>query len=119
MKTAMLALLLVLMPVAAAADYVAVAGYFDGDRRLDFGIYWDGWWYIERTASPGGTPDDPRSFIGVWFGSAEDVPMPGDYDGDGITDLAVYRPRTGELFVWESHEQRLRHCWSPALCIHE
>ena len=25
--------------------------------------------------------------------------MPGDYNGDGMTDLAVFRPSTGQWFV--------------------
>ena len=28
-----------------------------------------------------------------------DVPVPGDYDGDGISDLAVYRPASGVWFI--------------------
>ena len=28
--------------------------------------------------------------------------MPGDYEGDGITDIAVFRPSTGEWFVLRS-----------------
>ena len=39
-----------------------------------------------------------RTFTGV-FGDGTDTPVPGDYDGDGTTDIAVYRPSTGEWIV--------------------
>ena len=41
--------------------------------------------------SPGGT------FRSVQFGLATDTPTPADYDGDGATDIAVFRPSNG---VW-------------------
>jgi hypothetical protein len=37
-----------------------------------------------------------------WGGQAGDVPVPGDYDGDGKTDLAVY-PSVG--WVWYVKDQ--------------
>jgi hypothetical protein len=35
--------------------------------------------------------------IAIQWGEPTDIPVPGDFDGDGVTDLAVWRPETG---VW-------------------
>ena len=40
-----------------------------------------------------------RRSSGMQWGVGTDIPVPGDYDGDGKTDLAVYRPSTGYWFV--------------------
>jgi len=48
------------------------------------------------------------SDAGAWFvhqgsvphwGISGDVPVPADYDGDGLTDLAIWRPSTAEWWV--------------------
>ena len=36
------------------------------------------------------------------WGLPTDIPVPGDYDGDGKTDFSVFRPSTGEWYVINS-----------------
>jgi hypothetical protein len=46
-----------------------------------------GRWYAEGLAGS------------VQFGAVGDIPVPGDYDGDGDDDRAVFRPSSGRWYV--------------------
>src|SRR4029077_15737273 len=39
---------------------------------------------------------------GLQWGSLGDIPVPGDFDKDGNTDLAVFRPSSGIWYIWYS-----------------
>lgn len=60
---------------------------FDGNTYADFSVFRpsNGVWY--RLTYNNGVP----SFTGIPFGTATDKPVPADYDGDGRTDIAIYR----------------------------
>jgi spore coat protein A, manganese oxidase len=49
-------------------------------------VYWGGGWFILRSSDGGVTS--------VGWGIAQDTPVPADYDGDGKTDITVYRVGT-------------------------
>ena len=40
-----------------------------------------------------------HDFSSYQWGVSTDLPVPGDYDGDGKIDIAAYRPATGSWFV--------------------
>jgi uncharacterized delta-60 repeat protein len=63
---------------------------FDGDGKADVSAFRpsNGVWYLLNSQS---------GFTGVSFGQAGDKLAPADYDGDGRTDLAVFRNGTWYL----------------------
>jgi hypothetical protein len=66
---------------------------FDADHVTDLGALYrgrsplDSLWYAPGTAG--------RGPFQIYFGATTDVPVPGDYDGDGKTDAAIFRPSSG------------------------
>lgn len=74
---------------------------FDGDRKTDLSIFRPNgtsgseWWWLK--SSTGGN-------AALQFGSAADKIAPVDFTGDGKTDVAFWRPSTGQWFVMRSED---------------
>lgn len=70
---------------------------FDEDGKTDIGVYRPGaaqndlsYWYVLKSSD--------FTFRIQQFGNGEDKPVTGDYQGDGVTDFAVFRPSTGTWY---------------------
>jgi len=70
-----------------------VTADFDGDGRTDFGTFGNGQWFISISGNNYQTGN-----LYVW-GLETDKLVPADYDGDGIDDVAVYRPSDGTWYI--------------------
>jgi FG-GAP-like repeat len=80
-------------------DTPAPADY-DGDRSTDFGLFHDGYWYIQSNL--GGTQSV------IQFGGPGDIPVPQDFDGDGKADLTVFRPWTSEWYILKTTDNTIQ-----------
>jgi uncharacterized delta-60 repeat protein len=76
---------------------------FDGDLRTDLMVYRPGtgggpsaWYKINSDTAPA-------------FGQEGDIITPADYNDDGITDIAVFRPSTGTWYIASNNYDPLNH----------
>ena len=69
---------------------------FDRDGRDDLVRFqpYSGWWLIRHSDGSG----DERVVWGP-FGALTDLPVPGDYNGDGLTDVALFEQKTATWYV--------------------
>ncbi|MFA7159118.1 MAG: ice-binding family protein [Kiritimatiellia bacterium] len=89
--------------------YIPVSADYNGDGMVDPAIYDPGTTTLQAFLS--GAPGSPQNYT-LWAGlagSAGGIPVPADYDGDGLADFAVYHQDTGiwELFLSSQNYQFL------------
>jgi uncharacterized delta-60 repeat protein len=90
---------------------------YNYDGQAEFATYRPGLsgfstWQLGRTQTRRSGAYEAASFD---FGIAGDTPVPGDYDGDGIQDLAVFRNATGD---WFNRKIYLNNC-APMGCTEQ
>lgn len=87
-----------------STDFVAVPADYNNDGYADISVKTSGGYWLIDYADPYG----PNNGFGSWdkvyaeYGGFDAIPVPGDYDGDGKTDLAV-KTNTGGWLIDYAH----------------
>ena len=76
-----------------------VTGDWNGDGKTEIGVFRKsiGWWFLDYNAD--GTWSGCSTDRCYNFGIFEDTPVTGDWNGDGKTEIGVFRPSIGWWFV--------------------
>jgi hypothetical protein len=60
------------------------------------GVYRQGQWFLDFNGNRQWDPDLDKAYAN--FGAPTYIPVSGDMDGNGVTDIGVWRPATGQWF---------------------
>ncbi len=76
---------------------IPVAGRWKGGDVCGIGMFVpeEGKWILSMS------PTSPKADLIVYFGQSGDIPVIGDWDGDGVDTIGVVRPNAeGDILVW-------------------
>lgn len=87
------------------SDHWPLAGDFNGDGCATIAYYYvpDSEMVVFNDWSSGVESLPPD--VVYQFGDVEDIPFVGDFDGDGIDTVGLFRPSTGVFYLKNTHTE--------------
>ncbi len=70
---------------------IPVVGDWNGDGSTKIGIYRQGYWYLDLNGNGAWDGCSVDSCLGPFGGLSIDIPVVGDWNGNGLTKIGIYR----------------------------
>ncbi len=74
---------------------IPLVGDWNGNGKVKIGVFRSGWWYLDYPGTGSwigcGAPGDPTKDACFSFGQQGDIPVAGDWNGDGKVKIGVFR----------------------------
>ena len=90
---------------------IPITGDFDGDGKADIAFRRGSSfaWYVRNSSGTNFNSSFLDGIQRVFFGrNSTDIPIPADYDGDGVTDFAVRRPGNHHQYILNSSDAQIQ-----------
>jgi hypothetical protein len=90
-------------------DQPLIIGDWDSDGKDDPAVYRNGqpgqqsYFYYRPSSQP------LTNFVTVYWGTSGDMPVRGDFDGDGKMDATVFRPSNNTWYIRQSSDSQIRY----------
>jgi hypothetical protein len=91
---------------------IPVTGDWNGDGTTKIGVFRPsiGWWFLDYNGN--GQWDGCATDRCYNFGISEDTPVTGDWDGDGKTEIGLFRKSIGMWFLDYNGDGAWSGCWT-------
>jgi hypothetical protein len=70
---------------------IPITGDWNGDGNTNVGVFRNGVWYLDANGNGKWDPGVDITVPAGSFGLSTDIPITGDWNGDGITNIGVFR----------------------------
>jgi lysophospholipase L1-like esterase len=73
------------------SDDIPITGDWNGDGKTNIGVFRKGAWYLDYNGNGKWDPGVDKAYPVGSFGLSDDIPITGDWNGDGKTNIGVFR----------------------------
>jgi hypothetical protein len=80
-----------------ASDMLPLPADWNGDGYTEIAVYRAGNWYFDLNGNGVWDGEPADRMVNTWGGEPDDIPVVGDWNGDGVVEIGIYR---SSIYTW-------------------